>query len=315
MSPGWLHSTHNQSLHLKAIEAQNVSKTFDGEHLVLNDISFEVKQGEVVGFLGPNGAGKTTTVRLLNGVLSPDKGRMSIMGEEVFPDKVDIHRQCGVMTDTAHCYEELTGSENLVFFGMLYGMPKSECVERSESVMKLFEIYDAKDRKVKEYSTGMKKRLLLARASIHNPRILFLDEPTSGLDPEASMKVNRHIKEIAEQEKVTVFLCTHQLKYAEEICTEYGFIDNGKILGFGTFDELLNRKEHSILLSIRGENIPEKFRSEGNDSRMCKVKIKSDEEANTIISEIQNAGGKIFEASQRRWDLEDLYFAYQKGQS
>ena len=298
---------------MKAIETQNISKTFDGKNLVLDDVSFDVEQGEVVGFLGPNGAGKTTTVRLLNGVLSPDKGKMFILGKEVLPDAIEIHRQCGVMTDTAHCYEDLTGEENLVFFGMLYGMSKSQCMKRADFVMRLFEIDDAEDRKVKEYSTGMKKRLYLARASIHNPKILFLDEPTSGLDPEASRKVNQHIKEIAEQEKVTVFLCTHQLKYAEEICSEYGFIDRGKVLGFGTFDELLSRKEHSILLNIRGDGIPEKYRSEGNDNRICKVKIKNDEEANTVIAEIQSMGGKIYEASQRRWDLEDLYFAYQKG--
>ncbi|MCB0722322.1 MAG: ABC transporter ATP-binding protein [Ignavibacteriae bacterium] len=295
-----------------AIQSQNVSKSFDGKTLVLDDINFEVPQGEVVGFLGPNGAGKTTTVRLLNGVLSPDKGKMFILGEEVDPEKPDIHRECGVMTDTAHCYEDLTGTENLVFFGQLYGMSKNEALDRANHVMKLFEIFDSKDRKLKEYSTGMKKRLSLARASIHNPKILFLDEPTSGLDPEAAKKVNLHIKEIASEEKVTVFLCTHQLKYAEEICTSYGFIDKGKILGFGTFDELLGKKDRSVILDIRGENIPPIYRSESSDSRSSRIKIKTDAEANDIITSILQNGGKIYEAKQTGWDLEDLYFAYQK---
>ncbi|MCB0724030.1 MAG: ABC transporter ATP-binding protein [Ignavibacteriae bacterium] len=296
-----------------AIQSQNVSKSFDGKTLVLDDINFEVPQGEVVGFLGPNGAGKTTTVRLLNGVLSPDKGKMFILGEEVDPEKPDIHRECGVMTDTAHCYEDLTGTENLVFFGQLYGMSKNEALDRANHAMKLFEIFDSKDRKLKEYSTGMKKRLSLARASIHNPKILFLDEPTSGLDPEAAKKVNLHIKEIASEEKVTVFLCTHQLKYAEEICTSYGFIDKGKILGFGTFDELLSKKDQSVILDIRGENIPPIYRSEFSDGRSSRIKIKTDTEANDIISSILQNGGKIYEAKQTGWDLEDLYFAYQKG--
>ena len=295
-----------------AIQSQNVSKSFDGKTLVLDDINFEVPQGEVVGFLGPNGAGKTTTVRLLNGVLSPDKGKMFILGEEVDPEKPDIHRECGVMTDTAHCYEDLTGTENLVFFGQLYGMSKNEALDRANHVMKLFEIFDSKDRKLKEYSTGMKKRLSLARASIHNPKILFLDEPTSGLDPEAAKKVNLHIKEIASEEKVTVFLCTHQLKYAEEICTSYGFIDKGKILGFGTFDELLGKKDRSVILDIRGENIPPIYHSESSDSRSSRIKIKTDAEANDIITSILQNGGKIYEAKQTGWDLEDLYFAYQK---
>lgn len=296
-----------------AIASQNISKSFDGKTTVLDNVSFEVPQGEVVGFLGPNGAGKTTTVRILNGVLSPDKGKMFLLGEEVHPDKRDIHRECGVMTDTAHSYEDLSGMENLVFFAQLYGLSKSDAIDRAERVMKLFEIYDAKDKKLKEYSTGMKKRLSLARASIHNPKILFLDEPTSGLDPEAAKKVNLHIKEIASEEKVTVFLCTHQLKYAEEICTTYGFIDKGKILGFGTFDELLSNKQHSIMLEIRGENIPADYRSEKSDSKASCLTISSDEDANNIISAIQNNGGKVYEARQAGWDLEDLYFAYQKG--
>jgi ABC-2 type transport system ATP-binding protein len=298
---------------LLAIQSQNVSKSFDGKTLVLDNVNFEIAQGEVVGFLGPNGAGKTTTVRLLNGVLTPTSGKMSILGEEVNPDNTGIHRICGVMTDTAHCYEDLTGEENLVFFGQLYGMNKTEALDRSKHIMQLFEIYDAKDRKLKEYGTGMKKRLSLARASINNPKILFLDEPTSGLDPEAARKVNLHIKEIAAEEKVTVFLCTHQLKYAEDICTSYGFIDKGKMLGFGTFDELLNRKEHTTLLDIRGENIPPEFRSESSDSKSARLKINDDTEADSIIASIQKSGGKVYEARQTGWDLEDLYFAYQKG--
>ena len=192
-------------------------------------------------------------------------------------------------------------------------MNKTDALERSKRIMQLFEIYDAKDKKLKEYSTGMKKRLSLARASINNPKILFLDEPTSGLDPEAARKVNLHIKELAAEEKVTVFLCTHQLKYAEDICTSYGFIDKGKMLGFGTFDELLSRKDHTTLLEIRGDNIPAEYRSEPTDGKAARIKIKDDAEANNIIAAIQQNGGKVYEAAQTGWDLEDLYFAYQKG--
>src|SRR5690349_20815487 len=187
-----------------------------------------IGEGEVFGFLGPNGAGKTTAVRILNGLLAPNSGAVRIYGKNVSDNLTEIHRLFGVMTETANFYEKLTGSENLMFYGRLYGFSKSECNERIKRLMSLFDISDAKDKKVGEYSTGMKKKIALCRAFLHNPKILFLDEPTSGLDPDAARNVNTLISNAAEVEKVTVFLCTHQLKYAEEICTLYGFIDNGK---------------------------------------------------------------------------------------
>ena len=135
-------------------------------------------------------------------------------------------------------YENLTGLENLVFYAELYGISADEAARRSESLLKEMELEEAKDRKLAAWSTGMRQRLSLARALIHRPKILFLDEPTSGLDPESAQNVNRMIREMAENSGITVFLCTHQLRYAQEICTRYGLIEEGRLLAEGTLDKL-----------------------------------------------------------------------------
>jgi ABC-2 type transport system ATP-binding protein len=159
----------------------------------------------------------------------------------------------------------------------------------------------------------MRKRVSLAIALIHNPQILFLDEPTSGLDPENALNVSKLIKELAEENEVTIFLCTHQLKYAEDICTLYGFINNGNVLGFGTFDELASKKKASLQLKIRGKNISEKFGLIHEDNNLFSKSISGDDEVNALIHSIIANGGEVYEALQQKWSLEQLYFMYIKG--
>lgn len=298
---------------MNVIELNNITKSYDGKTNAINNISLSIGEGEVFGFLGPNGAGKTTTMRILSGILTPGKGTAKIYGNDLNGDLKSIHKICGVMTETANCYEKLTGEENLMFFGRLYGLSASECADRIKKVMSMFDIYEAKDKKVGEYSSGMKKKIYLCRAFLHNPKILFLDEPTSGLDPEAARNVNKLIRKVADEENVTVFLCTHQLKYAEEICTLYGFINRGEMLGLGTFDELIKYKNYFINLEIRGRNIPKNFGFENKIGNIYNRRVASDEEAAYFIQMVVQAGGEIYEANQHKWDLEDLYFAYERG--
>jgi len=300
---------------MNAIEVVNLKKSYDGRTFALRQASFEIAQGEVFGFLGPNGSGKTTTVRLLNGILTPSGGQIMIMGKKLAKDPAEIHRICGVMTETALMYENLTGLENLTFFGRLHGMKDIAIKERGFALLRSLEIFEAKDRKVKTYSTGMKRRLSLARALLHNPKILFLDEPTSGLDPEAAMNVTRMISKLSAEQGVTVFLCTHQLRYAEEICTLYGFIHKGKIIGLGTFEQLLQQKNSKRYLEIRGEALPEIKTSEKTPDGKLRVPIGNDGDVTPILQDILARGGKVFEAKQVRWSLEDLYFSFQKGES
>ncbi|HAN10694.1 MAG TPA: ABC transporter ATP-binding protein [Clostridiales bacterium] len=297
---------------MNAIEVSNLSKSYDGNTYALNDVSLAISQGEIFGFLGPNGSGKTTTIRLLNGILAKTSGNASILGHDTSSECSEIHKLCGVMTETALMYENLTGFENLNFFGNMHNMPATNIKDKSIELLKAFELADAKDKKVKTYSTGMKRRLSLARALLHSPKILFLDEPTSGLDPESAKHVTKMIHQLATEQGVTIFLCTHQLKYAEEICTLYGFIDKGIMLGFGSFDSLLKQKNSKKYLEIRGTNIPDINASIKTEEGNIKIPVSSDQEVSQIISDILSRGGKVYDARQIGWNLEDLYFSFQE---
>ena len=202
-----------------------------------------------------------------------------------------------------------------MFFARMHGMEDKLLNERTNSILKRLELFDVKDKKVKSFSTGMRKRVSLGIALVHNPKILFLDEPTSGLDPENALNVTRLIKELAEENEVTVFLCTHQLKYAEEICTLYGFISNGNINAFGTFEELASKQNQTIQLKIRGKNISDKLGLINEANGVYSKSILGDQEATTIIQSITTNGGIIYEATQQKCTLEQLYFKYIKGTS
>lgn len=297
---------------MNAIEISNLSKSYDSNKYALNNINFAIPAGEIFGFLGPNGSGKTTTIRLLNGILAPTGGNASILGKDISKDQAEIHKLCGVMTETALMYENLTGLENLMFFGNMHGMAEKEIRQRSVALLSSLELTDSGDKKVKAYSTGMKRRLSVARALLHKPKILFLDEPTSGLDPESAMNVTKMIRQLSVEHGVTIFLCTHQLKYAEEICTLYGFIHKGSMLGFGTFDNLLKQRNSTRYLEIRGIDIPDLKASEKTGEGNIRVPILSDTDASQILYDILSRGGKVYDARQIYWDLEDLYFNFQK---
>lgn len=300
---------------MNAINVSNLKKSYDGKSNALNNISLTIPKGEIFVFLGPNGSGKTTTVRILNGILSPTSGYAEILGIPVGKNNIEIHKLCGVMTETSFCYENLTAKENLMFFGKMHGIDEKILNKRADSILKRLELLNVQDKKVKSFSTGMKKRLSLAIALIHNPKILFLDEPTSGLDPENAMKVTKLIKELGRENEVTTFLCTHQLKYAEDICTLYGFINHGKILGLGTFDELASIKNAPLQLKIRGKNISKSLGFIYENSGLYIRDISGDKEANILIQSILKHGGEVYEAVQEKWSLEQLYFKYVKGTS
>ena len=300
---------------MNAINISNLRKSYDGKTNALNNISLSIPKGEIFGFLGPNGSGKTTTVRVLNGFLSLTSGHAEILGKPVNEHNLELHRLCGVMTESSSCYENLTAEENLIFFGRMHGMEEKLLRQRVDFILKRLELLAVRNKKVKALSTGMRKRVSLAIALIHNPQILFLDEPTSGLDPENALNVSKLIKELAVENEVTIFLCTHQLKYAEDICTLYGFVNNGDVLGFGTFDELASKKNASLQLKIRGKNISEKFGLIHEENNVYSKSISGDEEVNAIIHNIIATGGEVYEVLQQKWSLEQLYFMYIKGKS
>ena len=265
------------------------------------------------GFLGPNGAGKTTTVKLLTGVLTPSSGSCDIMGvnPNVQPEKA--HLLSGIVTEHAQMYDNLTGMENLLFYAAAFGLEPKEGKQRGESLLKELELTDAKDRKLATYSTGMRQRLSLARALLHRPKVLFLDEPTSGLDPESAQNVNQMIHNLARKEGITVFLCTHQLRYAQEICTRYGLIEQGSLLASGTIDELRARVFPSKSLRICASAVPEKLNFVKCGANEFETKIYDKKEIPDLVRKIVEAGEDIYSVNLIEPSLEDIYFALTAG--
>lgn len=294
---------------MEAVTIQKLSKTYPGGKEALKQLSLSLNTGEVFGFLGPNGAGKTTTVKLLTGVLTPSDGSCDIMGvnPNVQPEKA--HLLSGIVTEHAQMYDNLTGMENLLFYAAAFGLEPKEGKQRGESLLKELELTDAKDRKLATYSTGMRQRLSLARALLHRPKVLFLDEPTSGLDPESAQNVNQMIHNLARKEGITVFLCTHQLRYAQEICTRYGLIEQGSLLASGTIDELRARVFPSKSLRICASAVPEKLNFVQCGVNEFETKIRDKKEVPDLVRKIVEAGEDIYSVNLIEPSLEDIYFA------
>ena len=298
---------------MKTVITQKLSKTYLSGKEALKELSLTLSTGEVFGFLGPNGAGKTTTVKLLTGVLSPSGGSCEIMGvnPNIQPEKV--HLLSGIVTEHAQMYDNLTGIENLMFYADAFGLEQKEGKQRAESLLKELELTEAKDQKLATYSTGMRQRLSLARALLHRPKVLFLDEPTSGLDPESAQNVNQIIHNLACKEGITVFLCTHQLRYAQEICTRYGMIDQGTLLASGTIDELRARVFTSKSLRICASAVPDKLNFVKCGANEFETQIQDKKEIPDLIRKIVDAGEDIYSVNLAEPSLEDIYFALTAG--
>ena len=293
---------------MNAVEIKNLSKIYDGGKAAVKGIDLTLKRGEVFGFLGPNGAGKTTTVKLLNGILSPSEGDIQVFGIDPTVDALRLREISGVVTEHAGMYGHLTGLQNLLFYGEVFGLSKSECMNRALELLEKLGLMDAKDMKLEAYSTGMRQRLSLARALIHAPKILFLDEPTSGLDPENAQLVNGMIKQLA-QEGCTIFLCTHQLRYAQEICTSYGLIDEGELLALGTLSELRAQISSYLTVRIKTDLFPKGYSAREAATQTYELEVPAEKDISKLVSDIVTSGGNVYQVQTREIGLEEIYFA------
>jgi len=219
------------------IKVENLSKKF-GEVSAVDDISFEVDKGEIFAFLGPNGAGKTTTIKMLTTLLKPTNGKIEIDGLDPTTRSHEVRTRFGIVFQDPSLDQELTANENMELHGILYHVPRKVRHERTEMLLKLFELWDRRDSYVKEFSGGMKRRLEIARGFLHTPKILFLDEPTLGLDPQSRNQLWTHVKNLNKTEGVTVFLTTHYMDEAERVAERLAVIDHGKIVAQGSPQEL-----------------------------------------------------------------------------
>ncbi len=273
----------------------------------MDNISFSLNQGEIFGFLGPNGAGKTTTVKLLCGMLTPTNGKSQVLGLDPTLKPEALHQKIGVITEHAQMYDHLSGMENLMFYGTLFGMNRSDCAKRATDLLRRLDLSDAQNRKLSTYSTGMRQRLSLARALLHSPEILFLDEPTSGLDPESAQNVNTLITELAAEGK-TVFLCTHQLRYAEEICTGYGLMDKGNLFATGTLRELRSKVSGKAAVRVKASCVPLDMECEMVAGGIYDIPINEEDEVPGVVKRIVDNGGNIYGVALQQPTLEDIYF-------
>ncbi len=242
------------------IEINNLSKKFK-ELTAVDDISFNVKKGEIFAFLGPNGAGKTTTIKMLTTLTSPTSGTILINGYNPAKQQEEARASFGIVFQDPSLDDDLTAYENMDFHGMLYKVGSKDREERIERLLVFVELWDRRNDLVKHFSGGMKRRLEIARGFLHHPKILFLDEPTIGLDPQTRNHIWTYLKKMNKEESTTVFLTTHYMEEADKVSDRIAIIDHGKIVARGTSAELKEQTKTNSLeeafLSLTGSEIRE----------------------------------------------------------
>ncbi len=297
------------------IAVEGLTKRY-GDVTAVEGLTFEVKEGEVFGLLGPNGAGKTTTVRMLCCLISKTGGEATIGDYRIgkASDSLPIRKMIGLIPDSPGLYGDLTAYENLDFYGKLYDVPDDRRKENIERLLKMLELWDRRDTRAGSFSKGMQQKLALARALVHEPRVLIMDEPTANLDPEAAKTVRDFILELKNQGR-TIFLNTHNLDEAQRICDRIAILKT-RLLAAGTPEELreslsgpktvirLAQVTEAVLSAVK-KAIPNNVQTSG-DTFTVDV-TDPDKENPVIINAITSAGGQVREVSQQVATLEDVY--------
>ncbi len=299
---------------MAAITTRGLSRSF-GPVKAVDDVSLEVSEGEVFGLLGPNGAGKTTTIRMLACLISATSGSATVLGKSIGKEARDIRASIGLLPESPGLYKNMTAYENLDFYGKLYGVAPSKRRGNIEKYLRLFEIWDRRDDLVGNFSKGMKQKVAIARALVHEPKILFLDEPTSGLDPKASKIVNDSLLELKKQKR-TIFLNTHNLHEAQMLCDRVAII-NGGIVAQGSPGELerslwtreteveLEKATPAVAKAVESLKSVKSVSRKGN---RLTIDVGDPEKSNPeIVRAIVKAGGNVRFVTERRHSLQDVY--------
>jgi len=221
------------------IKVQNLTKMF-GDFKAVDDVSFDIKKGEIFGLLGPNGAGKSTTIRMLSTLTRPTKGTATIGGFDVVKQDTEVRKLIGIVSEKMIMYNRLTARENLWFFGNLFGMPRKELNARIAELLTLVQLSKWEKAQVGTFSTGMKQKMNIIRALLNMPQVLFLDEPTLGLDPQSTVEIREFIRKLNRENNTTILITTHMMGEADLLCDRIGIIDHGKIVALDTSTNLKN---------------------------------------------------------------------------
>jgi ABC-2 type transport system ATP-binding protein len=246
---------------VQMIELKDLTKHF-GDVVAVNRLNLAVLKGEIFGFIGPNGAGKTTTLRMMGGVLAPTEGSVIIDGVNIVAEPERAKRKIGFIPDRPFLYEKLTGMEFMKFTADLFDLQKSLFDQKSEQILKQFSLYPWADELIESYSHGMKQRLIISAAILHDPMVIVVDEPMVGLDP-AGMKMVKSLFRNLARKGTTIFMSTHTLTVAEDVCDRIGIIHKGNLIATGTTEELRLRArvqegdlEEVFLILTEGESVP-----------------------------------------------------------
>jgi ABC-2 type transport system ATP-binding protein len=298
---------------MSIIEVIGLSKSFE-ERSVLNNVNFRVEEGDIFGYLGPNGAGKTTTMRVMLGLLKPTHGEALICGRDMSTDG-EMRKRVGVLLEKNGVYDRLTAHDNLQYFARLYGVDDVE--RRIKEQLELVGLTDRRDQKAGKFSKGMKQRLGLARAMIHDPEIMFLDEPSSGLDPEAQKMMRDIILEMSRKKKITVFLNSHNLDEVQRVCNRIAILQHGTIRAYDTVENMRSTYSRPMMeFTFNDEGMADKARAvlsamvgEGGAFRNgLVVQAATDSlQAEDLIEKMVNNGVRIAEAKRMKMSLEEVY--------
>ncbi len=298
------------------IQLNDITKYYD-DFLAVDHITFSINPGEIFGLLGPNGAGKTTTIKILTGLARPSGGSASINSIDIIKNPKKAQQLMGVVPDESNLYPELTGYDNLVFCGALYGMPKVKRRQRARELLEMFDLDQAAHRNFSTYSKGMKRKLTLAAGIIHNPPVLFLDEPTTGIDVTSARQIRQLILDLRES-GVTILLTTHYIEEAERLCDRIGFIVKGRIIQVDSVKNLLrpiqniDRLEISLskLNNQKKEEIiqafPEMRVQAFPDDRLL-FEYSGPVPLSSVVNQIEQHGVAVLEARRHKPSLEDVF--------
>lgn len=293
------------------IEITNLTKKFN-QTTAVNDISFSVKKGEIFGFLGPNGAGKTTTINIICTLLSPTSGSVNLCGYDTVKERNKVRNYIGLVFQDPSLDDRLTALENLNLHALLYSVPRKLIKSRCEEVLDMVGLSNRKNDLVRFYSSGMKRRLEIARGLIHYPKILFLDEPTIGLDPQTRNKIWDYVVKLKKSQNITIFLTTHYMEETE-ICDRIAIIDKGKIIALDTPENLKKSVSGEIITITSEENIKlklyieEKFKKKIEMTKNNEIKFEVKDSSNFIPDFIRTCPVAILSINARKPTLDDVF--------